>query len=121
MASKLGGLNIKEWLQPRKQRPPRNHRVELRGKPTHYPLGKADDMGEATSKSTPYPTVAEVQTSKQCLAEITSGRPHSQQELAITCKDPPNEAKAEVGGRELGWRVSPYERGRKGNAFRGGA
>jgi len=37
--------------------------VEVCGKPTHYPLGKADDMEEATSKSTPYPTVAEVQTS----------------------------------------------------------
>ena len=66
-------------------------------------------MEEVTSKSTPYPTVAEVQTSKQGLAEITSGRPHSQQELVITCKDPPNEAEAEVGGRGLGWRVSSYE------------
>jgi hypothetical protein len=83
--------------------------VEVCGKPTHYPWGKADDMEEVTSKSTPYPTVAEVQTSKQGLAEITSGRPHSQQELVITCKDPPNEAKAEVGGRGLGWRVSSYE------------
>ncbi len=80
--------------------------MEVCGKPTHYPLGKADDMEEVTSKSTPYPTVAEVQTSKQGLAEITSGRSHTQQELAITCKDPPNEAKAEVGGRESGWRVS---------------
>jgi hypothetical protein len=83
--------------------------VEPCGKPTHYPWGKADDMEEVTSKSTPYPTVAEVQTSKQRLAEITSGRPHSKQELAITCKDPPNEAEAEVGGRESGWRVSSYE------------
>ena len=83
--------------------------MEICGKPTHYPLGKADDMEEVTSKSTPYPTVAEVQTSKQGLTEITSGRPHSQQELAITCKDPPNEAEAEVGGRESGWRVSSYE------------
>ena len=83
--------------------------MEPCGKPTHYPLGKADDMEEVTSKSTPYPTVAEVQTSKQGLAEITSGRPHSQQELVITCKDPPNEAEAEVGGRGLGWRVSSYE------------
>ena len=83
--------------------------METRGKPTHYPWGKADDMEEVTSKSTPYPTVAEVQTSKQGLAEITSGRPHSQQELVITCKDPPNEAEAEVGGRGLGWRVSSYE------------
>jgi len=49
--------------------------VEVCGKPTHYPWGKADDMEEVTSKSTPYPTVAEVQTSKQGLAEITSGRP----------------------------------------------
>ena len=65
MASKIGGLNVKEWLQPRKQRPPRSHRVEPCGKPTHYPLGKADDTGEVTSMSTPYPTVAEVQTSKQ--------------------------------------------------------
>ncbi len=80
--------------------------MEVCGKPTHYPLGKADDMEEVTSKSTPYPTVAEIQTSKQGLAEMTSGRPHSQQELAITCKDRPNEAKAEVGGRESGWRVS---------------
>ena len=84
--------------------------MEVCGKPTHYPLGKADDMEEVTSKSTPYPTVAEVQTSRQGLAEITSGRPHSQQGLVITCKDPPNEAKAEGGGRELGWRVSSYER-----------
>jgi hypothetical protein len=91
--------------------------VEIRGKPTHYPLGKADDREEVTSQSTPYPTVAEVQTSKQGLAEITSGRPHSQQELAITCKDPLNEAEAEVGGRESGWGVSSYEQGRKGNAF----
>jgi hypothetical protein len=37
MASKLGGLNIKKWLQPRKERPPRSHRVEACGKPTHYP------------------------------------------------------------------------------------
>ena len=63
-------------------------------------------MEEVTSMCTPYPTVAEVQTSKLGLAEITSERAHSQQELVITCKDPPNEAKAEVGGRELGWRVS---------------
>ncbi len=42
--------------------------------------------------------------------EITSGRAIFQQGLAATCKDPPTEAKAGGGGRNLVRRMSQYER-----------
>jgi len=51
------------------------------------------------------------------IAEIMSGRSRSQQGLAATCKDYPYK-ESEVGEREWDWRMSPYERRRKGNAFR---
>ena len=54
------------------------------------------------------------------IAEITSGRTISQQGLAATCKDPPYKT-TEIGGRAMVWRMSLYERRRKGNAFRSGA
>ncbi len=51
-------------------------------------------------------------------SEITSGRAISQQGLATTCKDPSARGTG-VGGRVLVWRMSPYERGRRGNALPG--
>ena len=51
-----------------------------------------------------------VQAPRERSAEITSGRAISQQGLAATCKDPPTEAKAEGGGRDLVWRMRWYER-----------
>jgi len=43
VASKLGGLNVKEWLQPRKHRRCEVALAENHGKPTHLSWGKADD------------------------------------------------------------------------------
>jgi len=57
-------------------------------------LGKADDVGEETGKSTLRPAGIRAQASWERLAEITSGRAITQQGLAATCKDPPTEAKA---------------------------
>ena len=54
------------------------------------------------------------------IVEITSGRTIFQQGLVATCEDPPEEAKARDGGRKLVWRMSPHERGRRGNSLRGG-
>ena len=51
------------------------------------------------------------------IAEIMSGRSRSQQGLVATCKDCPYK-ETEVGERKWDWRMSPYERRRKGNAFR---
>jgi len=51
------------------------------------------------------------------IAEIMSGRSHSQQGLAATCEDSPYK-EDEVGERGWDWRMSPYERRWKGNAFR---
>jgi hypothetical protein len=45
----------------------------------------------------------------------------SQQGLAATCKDPLYKAGAEISRRDLVWRMSEYERRRRGNALRGGA
>lgn len=54
------------------------------------------------------------------IAEITSGRAISQQGLATTCKDPARNGRTGGAGREMVWRMSPYERRRGGNAPPGG-
>src|SRR5215468_11963118 len=52
-ASKLGGRNITKYLRPRKSGPARSrHSRDRCGKPTHFPVGKADDTVEATREST---------------------------------------------------------------------
>ncbi len=48
---------------------------------------------------------------------LTSGKAIAQQGLTTTCKDPRYKAKAEVWGRDLVWRMSPYKRRTEGNAF----
>jgi len=50
-------------------------------------LGKADDVGEETGKSTLRPAGIWTQASWERLAEITSGTTIFQQGLAATCKD----------------------------------
>ena len=58
------------------------------GKPTYRrDLGKADDVGEETGKSTQRPAGIMAQASWDRLAEITSGKAIAQQGLAATCKD----------------------------------
>ena len=50
---------------------------------------------------------------RRFLGAKASGRPGwaiSQQGLATTCKDPLTEALTVGGGRDLVWRMSPYER-----------
>jgi hypothetical protein len=47
--------------------------------------------------------VARDQASEEGFAEITSGRSRWQQGLVATCKDPSNEAKAEVEESHTGW------------------
>ncbi len=83
--------------------------------------GKADVSWEETSMRTMRSAGVGVQASREGSAEITSGRAISQQGLTTTCKDPSIKAQAGDGGRDLVWRMSPYERGRRGNALRGGA
>ncbi len=85
------------------------------------PVGKVDVVGEVTVKCTSRATAVQIQASRERLAEITSGRATSQQGLAATCKDSPHGRKAEGGERDLVWRMSPYERRRRGNALRDGA
>jgi hypothetical protein len=54
-ASKFGGLNIKEYLQPRNTDPRKVVFAEnLREAGPNYTLGKADDTGEETGKCTPW-------------------------------------------------------------------
>jgi len=52
------------------------------------------------------------------IVEITSGRAISQQGLTTTCEDLSLKPKKRGEGRVLVWRMSRYERRRKGNAFR---
>ena len=120
-ASKPGGLNMKEWLQPRNGvRAKVAARVVVVRRPICN-MGKAEATWEETGESTTWGTGVRAQAPREGGVEITSRRPISQQGLAATCKDPPTEALTIGGGRDLGWRMSQYERRRRGNALRGGA
>ena len=72
--------------------------------------GKAVAPREGTSRCSVGAAGVGVQASGERSAEITSARAISQQGLVATCKDPPTEAKAEGGGRDLVWRMRWYER-----------
>src|SRR5262245_49970003 len=93
-ASKLGGRNITKYLQPRKSPLARSRfKRDNCGKPTHFPLGKADGTVEETGVSTRCTAGVGDPASKNRLLEITSGSCRGQQGLVTTCKDSPNEAK----------------------------
>ena len=79
--------------------------------------GKAKVLGEATGACTLGAAGVGVQTRGEGLAEITSGRACAQQGLAATCKDRPSEAMPKPGGGQQVWRMSRYERRRRGNAL----
>jgi hypothetical protein len=94
-ASKLGGRNITNYLQPRNPSP---REVVLSGiaagsRPT-FPFGKADDTVEGTGASTRCTAGVGDPASKDRLLEITSGSCRGQQGLVTTCKDSPNEVKS---------------------------
>ena len=73
-ASKLGGRNITKYLQPRKSPLARSRfKRDNCGKPTHFPLGKADDTVEETGESTRCTAGVGDPASKNRLLEITSG------------------------------------------------
>lgn len=94
-----------------------------RGTATRRPAqdsGKANVSGEVTGACTPRAAGVEVQTRGEGSAEITSGRACAQQRLAASCKDRPREAMPKPGGGQQVWRMSPYERRRRGNALPGG-
>ena len=103
----------------------RPHEAALSGvgrrRPAVHRVGKAVVAWEETGKSTTRAAGVQAQASSERSAEITSGRAIYQQGLTATCKDPPNEDESEGGGRDLVWRMSSYERGRRGNAHRGDA
>ena len=102
VASKLRGLNITKWLQPRKFL---RCEVALAGYTVRRPilaLGKADVAGEVTGTSNLQTVVVGAQASQEGLAEITSGRARWQQGLVVTCEDSSHEAKAEGGESRTG-------------------
>ena len=87
VASKPGGLNVMEWLQPRNW-----VRTEVAVRVIaecrlSCNVGKADVLGEETSVCTPGTAGVRVQAPGERSAEITSGRSFSQQGLTATCED----------------------------------
>jgi len=122
VASKTGGLKVTNDNGPEIEVP---HETAFSGDsqlPTHRRrVGKADAEREEMGKCTARTAGVQVQASRERYAEITSGKTISQQGLAATCKDPLYKAEAEVSGRDLVWRMSEYERRRRGNALRGDA
>ena len=99
-------------------------RSSCRGTATRRPAGdsgKANVLGEATGACTPRAAGVGVQTRGEGSAEITSGRACAQQRLAASCKDRPSEAMPKPDGGQQVWRMSQYERRRRGNALPGGS
>jgi len=87
VASKAGGLNIKEYLQPRNRTPYGSRCTGIVwSRPCRY-WGKADVLWEETGKSTIETAGVGGQASSERLAEITPGRAITQQGLVATCKD----------------------------------
>ena len=67
-------------------------------RPTSQEVGKADAEREEMDRCTVRAAGVEVRASKEGYAEETSGRAISQQGLAATCKDPPNEGRPKEAG-----------------------
>ncbi|MCU7805432.1 MAG: hypothetical protein KZQ96_19750 [Candidatus Thiodiazotropha sp. (ex Lucinoma borealis)] len=78
--------------------------------------GKADVLWEETGERTTRAAGVGVLARRERFAEITSGRSHSQQGLMTTCKDRLTKVTTVGSQRVWDWRMSPYERGRQGNA-----
>src|ERR1700722_15180694 len=107
--SKLGGRNVKKYLQPRKHGPARSRdsRIEAGSRP-HLRWGKADDAGEEKVRALGGTAVARDTASRERFSEITSGSSRGQQGLSTTCKDSSNEAECRRDERAHGeWHMSP--------------
>ena len=95
--SKLGGLNIKKCLQPRKTLRGKIVFAGEAGKPTHFLCwGRPMPWRKKQVNALREPAVVRGQASEERFAEITSGRSHWQQRLVATCGDSSIEANAEV-------------------------
>jgi hypothetical protein len=92
MASKPGGLNITECLQPRKGSPvEKSLGGEVVGKPIQSRFGEGRCfLGKKRARAPRKPTVVRDQTPRERTVEITPGRSKTQQGLTATCKDPSN-------------------------------
>jgi hypothetical protein len=97
VASKVGGLNIKEYLQLRKKKKKLRTEIAVRvivcadpvrtwGRPMCY-------VTKREKKSSIAATGVGDQASNEGLTEITSGKADFQQGLATTCKDLPTKGR----------------------------
>ena len=92
VASKPGGLNVKEWLQPRNRVHTEVAVWEMASCRPSCIMGKAVVPWEETGKSTTGSAGVRAQAPGERCVEITSGRTLSQQGLAATCQDPSAQA-----------------------------
>ena len=80
--------------------------------------GRPEGSGKITGDAPGTPPRCKAQASKERSAEITSGRSSAQQGLAAACKDSLTRVKPKEERARRDWRMSLYERRRKGNIFR---
>jgi hypothetical protein len=92
-ASKLGGPDIKEWLQSRKRDPSRNRFDGEKRKPTSIVSGgRPMTRRKKQIRALRGTAVAGAQAPREGFTAITSGRSRRQQGLVATCRDSSNEA-----------------------------
>jgi hypothetical protein len=102
-ASKLGGLNIKEYLQPRKSPREKSYSRNEAGSRPKRLVGKAADTDEETGTRSLWDRRGTGSSISGKIFRITSGRTHWQQGLVATCQDSWHEAKCRRKGEPYGF------------------
>ena len=102
-ASKLGGLNIKEYLQPRKSHCEKSYSWNEAGSRPKRLVGKAADTDEETGTCSLWDRRGTGSSISGKIFRITSGRTPWQQGLVATCQDSSHEAKCRRRGEPEGF------------------
>jgi hypothetical protein len=101
-ASKIGGLNITEYLQPRKTSALKSFKRKKREADPMIFWGRPMTRRKKQVNALRGTAGVEDQASKERFSEITLGKSHGQQGLVITCKDSSNEARNRRRGESGG-------------------
>jgi hypothetical protein len=102
-ASKLGGLNIMEYLQPRNSPREKSYSRNEAGSRPKRLVGKAADTDEETGRCSLWDRRGTGSSISGKIFRITSGRTRWQQGLVATCQDSSHEAKCRRRGEPAGF------------------
>ena len=101
-ASNLGGLNVKEYLQPRNDHAKKSFRRKKREADLSNWRGRPMTRRKKQAKALRETAGVGDQASEERFIAITSGKSRGQQGLVATCKDSSNKVKNRSRGESTG-------------------